>query len=100
VAGPEAEIERECVRLARKAGGDLLKIKFPNRVGCPDRLLILPSTCSGCYRTSISMVEFKRSGVSASRHQKVVHADLRSLGVKVSVVDSVDSFEDLLDAET
>ena len=100
MTGPEARTERVCVHLAKLAGGDLLKIRFPNRAGCPDRLLVLPSRCSECYQTTIAMVEFKSPGGSPDKHQEVVHADLRALGLKVSVIDCIADFEDLLDAET
>lgn len=88
MAGPEAEIERKCARIAREAGCMLLKIRFLDRVGCPDRLLIVPR---GTVPHAV-MVEFKRPGARPSKVQRRVHRELEDDGAVVWVIDDVEQF--------
>lgn len=44
------------------------------------------------------LLEFKRYGKGASSHQSLVHQELRQQGLRVEVVDSVERFEEILNA--
>ena len=88
MAGPEVKIERACVKRTRDLGGALEKIAFRGRKGAPDRQLFGPK--------GMIFVEFKAPGCAPDPHQELVHREIRSWGVRVEVVDSVERFERLL----
>lgn len=89
MTGPETTIERKCVELAEAQGYALWKIRFTGRVGFPDRMLV------GGRRDVF--LEFKAPGAKPRPSQDRVHEEMRELGLRVEVIDSVEAFEGLLD---
>ena len=89
MTGPEATLERRCVRATRAAGGELLKM-LPWAVrGLPDRLLLLPGGWS-CW------VEFKAPDGRLTPLQEDWERRLKEVGQRHAVVRTWEEFEDLL----
>lgn len=77
----EAHIESYFKRRVRETDGEERKVVFPGRKGAPDRLCGWPNGNHG-------FVELKRPGGKAEAHQLREHARLRSMGVRVDVLDT------------
>jgi len=84
----ERETERECNRIAEKAGWLHIKLDKAAR-GWPDQIYFGPA----CQKL---IVEFKRSGQNPRPQQAANHRRLDYLGHPVTVVRSVDHFRKLL----
>jgi len=98
MAGPEATIERECRAHAQGLQCRLEKIRFSNRRGCPDRLLLVPrGDPPGSAPPFVAFVEFKGPRGSLSPMQEVVNRELRQTGVEVWVIDDVNEFKHRLE---
>ena len=76
----ETSIEAALRRDVEGRGGMCLKIVALSRRGFPDRLVLLPGVPP-------FLVETKRPGEVAARHQKRLHLRLRELGLPVVVFD-------------
>jgi len=85
VPGPEAKTERACVKLAEEDGWFAAKIRFLDRMGCPDHLFAKGGR--------IVLVEFKARGKVLEPHQQVMLWELQQAGIEVIVVDTVRQFE-------
>lgn len=83
--GPEAKTERACVKLAEEDGWFAAKIRFLDRMGCPDHLF--------AKEGRIVLVEFKAPGKVLEPHQQVMIWELQAAGIEVVVVDSVPRFK-------
>ncbi len=70
------------------AGGEIRKMSYINRRGCPDRLVMLPGR--------VIWVEVKAPGKKAEPHQEREHERLRAAGQDVRVIDSLEGIERLL----
>lgn len=89
MSGPEARLERACVRIAEtRCRAWALKL-WPLVTGLPDRLFLIPGG-------RVWLVEFKAPDGLISKRQHVVHARLRDMGFDVSVVRNKDDFIYLL----
>jgi hypothetical protein len=55
----------------------------------PDRILIAPGGV-------VIFIEFKAPGKKATPLQKAIHEELRRMGCRVHVVDSVDLFSEIV----
>jgi hypothetical protein len=86
----ERDVERKARELAKRRGCLLFKWVSPGRAGVPDRILFVPG--------AVHFIEFKAPGKKPTPLQKVMHDRLRALGASVHVIDSVDTFADLLPA--
>ena len=84
----EKDIERKCVEHAEDQGWITVKTDLAAR-GWPDRLFFGPSS-------QLLIVEFKRPGCKPTKKQRAIHARLAVLDQPVSIVTSVDQFEQLL----
>jgi hypothetical protein len=87
--GPEATLEKHCVRIARAAGGELIKLAPAHVRGLPDRLLIMPGGAP-------TFVEFKSARGLLSPMQAWWADRLFELGQAYAIVDTVEAFEQLL----
>lgn len=90
MTGPEATLERQCVRLARTRGGELLKLVPAHVRGLPDRLLLMPGGRGG-------FVELKSPQGRLTPLQRFWQTRLRELGFRYSVIRSIEEFNLLLD---
>lgn len=89
----ESDIEAECMRLVRKAGGEHRKLDVgAGAKGWLDQAVWLP----GWH----FIVEFKRPGGKLSALQTRRIARLRALEHEVYVIDNVPDFESLLTRRT
>lgn len=86
----EAQLEAKCRKYTESKGGKLYKWVSPMNAGVPDRILILP------HKRPV-FVEFKTETGRLSMLQEAVADELRSLGQKVYVVRSFETFKKLVD---
>lgn len=88
----ERDIEAYLVKRVKSMGGEVRKVKWIGRNGAPDRLVMMPlhGPQGGIW------VELKAPGQKAKPHQLREHARMRSMGLFVAVVDSIEGVEELL----
>ena len=86
----EKDIESKLVAEAKKRGCIPVKLLSANYNGLPDRLILSPGEKCG-------FIELKASGKKPRPLQLKRHAQLRSLGFKVYVVDGVEQIKEVLD---
>ncbi|MBK5145872.1 VRR-NUC domain-containing protein [Budviciaceae bacterium BWR-B9] len=77
----ESTIENHLVKQVKAAGGIAYKFISPGRRSVPDRIVILPGG-------RVVFVECKAPGQKPRPEQEREHKRLRSLGVRVVVLDS------------
>lgn len=85
----ESDIEWECVIRTRFLGGQALKLAANGTAGVPDRVIVLPGG-------KVAFVEFKRPGGKARPLQVYRQAELRKIGHRAEVIDSVAKFDAIL----
>ncbi len=85
----EKEIERKLVRAVRRNGGLALKFVSPGFNGVPDRLLLFMGG-------KVAFCELKAPGQRPRPLQLRRIAQLRALGFRVYVVDSVEKIGEML----
>jgi hypothetical protein len=83
----ESSVERACVRIAKAAGCELLKIRGAK--GWPDRLLIKRNG-------TMLMLEFKKEGQELQPLQRHIFAKLHDMNVKCYEIDGTALFKRLL----
>ena len=86
----EKQIENKLATEAKKLGGIALKFVSPSFDGMPDRLVLIPDG-------HIAFVELKAPGKKPRPLQLSRHRLLRSLGLRVYVIDSVEQIGGMLD---
>ena len=86
----ESSVESRSVKHAKSFGLEVYKLQGR---GAPDRLFIVPG------KDSLFFVEFKKPGEKPKEHQKREHAQLRTKGFSVFVIDSFDDFKAALNWE-
>lgn len=86
----EKDVERNLVRSVRSAGGLALKFVSPGMAGVPDRLILLPGG-------RIAFCEVKASGLKPRPLQIHRIDQLKQLGFRVYVVDSVTAIDRMLE---
>ena len=87
----ESALERRCVKAAKAAGGELIKL-LPWAVrGLPDRLLIMPG---GLH----TWIEFKAPEGVLTPLQRYWYTRLENLGCDYQVIREFSEFERLLSA--
>lgn len=85
----ETDLEKQCVRLARKNGFVSMKIEKNGHKGVPDRLFI--------GKNQIYFIEFKRPGGGVvSKQQLFWHNFLKSNGIKAYFCDNFNDFKAIL----
>ncbi len=89
----EKDLERRLVKAVRDAGGLALKFVSPGMAGVPDRLLLFPGDRA-------AFAEVKAPGEKPRPLQVYRMEQLRSLGFRVYVVDSVDAVQNVIRVET
>ena len=86
----EKIIEQKLVKFVKSVGGLALKFVSPGTTGVPDRLILLPGA-------RLAFVEVKAPGQKPRTLQLHRHDQLRNLGFKVFILDSVDQIKPLLE---
>ncbi len=86
----ERNLERMFTAAVKKSGGLALKFVSPGFAGVPDRLVLFPEG-------KVCFVEMKAPGKKPTPLQGLRHAQLRDLGFRVVVVDSVEKVGRLID---
>lgn len=79
----EKYIEQHLVAHIRNKGGLCIKLLSNHFTGLPDRLCLLPGG-------ALIFVETKATGKTPRPRQIIVHSQLRKLGFRVEVIDSLD----------
>ncbi len=85
----EKDIERKLVKAVRASGGLALKFVSPGMAGVPDRLLLFMGG-------KVAFCELKALGQRPRPLQLRRIAQLRALGFKVFVIDSVEKIGEML----
>ena len=85
----EKTIEQKLCAAVKKSGGIAMKLVSPGLAGVPDRLLLFPGG-------RIAFCELKAPGQKPRPLQEHRIAQLRALGFKVYVLDSVNQISALL----
>ena len=85
----ESYLERQLVQTVGNMGGLALKFVSPGMAGVPDRLLLLPDG-------KIAFVEMKAPGKKPTSLQRMRHGQLRDLGFRVYVIDSMEKIGGIL----
>lgn len=94
----ESIIEAYLCKKAKEAGGECRKVKWVNRKGAPDRLVMLPEyrLPRGILRISQTIwVELKATGKKPEPHQVREHNRMRKMGQRVEVIDSLEAVDRL-----
>ena len=86
----EKTIERKLVKAVKAMGGIAPKFVSPGYDGMPDRIILLPGG-------RIGFVEVKRVGRKPRPLQLHRHGQLRRLGFKAFVLDTVDQIGEILE---
>lgn len=86
----EKVVEEALVRAVKCRGGLALKLTSPSWVGIPDRLVLLP-------QGRLGFVEVKAPGKVPRPLQVRRLEQLKNLGFKVYVLDSLEKIEGVLD---
>lgn len=81
-------IEKYLVKRVEALGGQCVKLKFINRRGAPDRVVLLPGRHL--------LIELKTTGLKAEAHQLREHERLRAAGFEVYVIDSFEKVDEVL----
>lgn len=84
----ESEIEKYLVEHVKALGGEVRKVRWINRKGAPDRLVMLPWVTA--------WVELKCTNGIVEPHQQREHKRMRKLGQFVVVAFSKKCIDDLL----
>lgn len=86
----EKKVEAHLVKKTKAAGGERRKIKFLDRNGAPDDLLLFP-------QGELYWVETKRPGKGAEAHQLREHKRMRKMGQHVLVLDTIESVDEFFE---
>ena len=86
----EKIIERHLVESTKQKGGLCIKLLSDYITGLPDRLCLLPGQ-------KVIFVELKSTGAKPRKIQLFVHKQLKALGFRVEVIDSLAGVNSLLD---
>ena len=105
----ERDIEKYLVQQAKALQGEVRKVKWIQRSGAPDRLLMMPEKCrivwnsAGPVRTyeevrpaATVWVELKATGKKPEPHQLREHVRMRRMGQRVEVIDSLEGVDNLM----
>lgn len=86
----EKVIERKLVELIKAQGGLCIKLLCDQFMGLPDRMCLLPGR-------KIVFVEVKTTGQKPRKIQVYVHNQLKALGFRVEVIDSIEGVNRLIE---
>lgn len=93
----ERDIETYLVERVKDCGGEVRKVRFLDRRGAPDRLVMLPP---GHFIRALAprcvWVELKATGKKAEPHQLREHERLRKMGQQVLVLDSIEAVDQFM----
>lgn len=87
----EKYIEKRLKDLVKAKGGLCLKWVSPGFNGVPDRIVMMPNG-------QIYFVELKSTGQKPGKLQEWVHNQIRELGFKVFVIDSIEQLNQFVNA--
>lgn len=82
----ESKIEQRLKKKIEKIGGKALKFVSPGVSGMPDRIVLLPDE-------RIFFIELKAPGKKLRALQEYRAKELRTLGFKVRVIDSIEGID-------
>jgi hypothetical protein len=85
----ERDIEKKLTKAVKAQGGMCPKLISPGMDGMPDRLVLMP-------QARIGFVEVKRPGARPRPLQESRHAQLRSLGFLVLVLDDPEKIPEIV----
>jgi len=88
----ESLIEDYLVKRVKELGGEVRKVRWINRNGAPDRLVLLKTPTRQIW------VELKATGKIPEKHQVREHKRMRAFGLDVQVVDSIERVDEVLSA--
>lgn len=86
----EKAVERRLVEGAAAMGGKAIKLLSDQYSGLPDRLVLMPGG-------SVVFVELKTTGEKPRKIQLKRHGELRALGFRVEVIDTISGVDKFLE---
>lgn len=86
----EKLIERKLVEAVKNKGGLCIKMLSDYFTGLPDRLCLFPGK-------KVIFVELKTTGQKPRKIQTFVHNKLKAMGFQVSIVDTVEGINSLIE---
>jgi hypothetical protein len=96
----ERDVEDYLLAQVKALGGETRKVKWLDRDGAPDRLVMLPEIASrgpaGTIPAERFLVELKAPGKKPTATQLREHERLRKFGWRVEVVDSFERVNEVL----
>lgn len=98
----ESEIEKALTTGVKALGGEVRKVRWLDRRGAPDRLVLLPgrdiqTSHNVVYAPAgVFFVELKATGKKPTKVQTREHARLMRYGLRVEVVDSLERVVEVL----
>lgn len=81
----EKQIEKYLVTRFKALGAEVRKLKFLDRRGAPDRIIM--------FKGKTYFVELKSPGEKLDEHQEREHDRMREVGQNVRVIDSIESID-------
>lgn len=85
----ESKIESYLVKRVKELGGWCCKVQWISRRGAPDRIVMIPERHH-------FWVELKAPGMKPEPHQERAHTFMRTCGIRVEVVDSLERVDEVL----
>jgi hypothetical protein len=90
----ESTVEAHLRKKATAAGALVRKMFWPGCRGAPDRLVVWPPLRVDLgWTPRIDFVELKAPGKKPDPHQARQHAELRSMGCAVFVLDTIEAVD-------
>lgn len=90
----ERDLQKKCVKIAKKRGFWASKFVAQGRRSVPDYIFAKPDEFGIAH---IFFVEFKRLGEKPTAQQEEKHKEMREFGITVYVTDCFENFEALLE---
>jgi hypothetical protein len=83
----ERDIEKFLIQFASRFGGEVRKVKWINRRGAPDRVLLLEG---------VHFIELKAPGKKPEDYQLREHNRMREKGANVVVIDTMQGVKEFV----
>jgi hypothetical protein len=90
----ERDIEAYLVKRVKATDGIVRKVTWQGHRGAPDRMVSWPAHSGGGFPV---FVELKAPGEGLEPHQEDEHDLLRAAGVSVTVIDSFEGVDELVE---
>ena len=87
----EKVIERKLVELCKEKNGMCIKLLSNHILGLPDRLCLF-------QKAQVVFVELKTTGQKPKKIQLFIHKQLKALGFRVEVIDTIEGVNNFINS--